>query len=376
VNQELLNAIEYIQKEKNIPKEVLIEAIEAALLTAYKKNYKDHKDVRVEINMDTGNYRVVSRKDVVEEVEDETAEIDLLTAREYNPAYEVGDPFDEDITPSDFNRVGAQAAKQAVMQRIRDAEREILYEEFIDKEDELLVGTVDRVDKRFVYVTLGNTDAVLPESERMANETYKTGDRIRVYLSKVEQTTRGPQIYVSRTHPNLLKRLFEEEVPEIYDGTVLIMSVAREAGERSKISVYAENENVDAVGSCVGSRGACVEAIVEELSGEKIDIVLFDNDPKVYVKNALSPSEVVDVIIDDEEKSTTVVVPDNQLSLAIGKRGQNARLAAKLTGWKIDIIAESEYNESEEASVALDSDVEIDEEFEVEALAEEPSEEN
>lgn len=262
------------------------------------------------------------------------------------------------------------------MQRIRDAEREILYEEFIDKEDELLVGTVDRVDKRFVYVTLGNTDAVLPESERMANETYKTGDRIRVYLSKVEQTTRGPQIYVSRTHPNLLKRLFEEEVPEIYDGTVLIMSVAREAGERSKISVYAENENVDAVGSCVGSRGARVEAIVEELSGEKIDIVLFDNDPKVYVKNALSPSEVVDVIIDDEEKSTTVVVPDNQLSLAIGKRGQNARLAAKLTGWKIDIIAESEYNESEEATVALDSDVEIDEEFEVEALAEEPSEEN
>lgn len=376
MNQELLNAIEYIQKEKNIPKEVLIEAIEAALLTAYKKNYKDHKDVRVEINMDTGNYRVVSRKDVVEEVEDESAEIDLLTAREYNPAYEVGDPFDEDITPSDFNRVGAQAAKQAVMQRIRDAEREILYEEFIDKEDELLVGTVDRVDKRFVYVTLGNTDAVLPESERMENETYKTGDRIRVYLSKVEQTTRGPQIYVSRTHSNLLKRLFEEEVPEIYDGTVLIMSVAREAGERSKISVYAENENVDAVGSCVGSRGARVEAIVEELSGEKIDIVLFDNDPKVYVKNALSPSEVVDVIINDEEKSTTVVVPDNQLSLAIGKRGQNARLAAKLTGWKIDIIAESEYNESSEESVTLDLDDEIDEEFEVESLAEEPSEKN
>jgi len=376
VNQELLNAIEYIQKEKNIPKEVLLEAIEAALLTAYKKNYKDHKDVRVEINMDTGNYRVVSRKDVVEEVEDETAEVDLLTAREYNPAYEVGDPFDEDITPSDFNRVGAQAAKQAVMQRIRDAEREILYEEFIDKEDELLVGTVDRVDKRFVYVTLGNTDAVLPESERMANETYKTGDRIRVYLSKVEQTTRGPQIYVSRTHPNLLKRLFEEEVPEIYDGTVLIMSVAREAGERSKISVYAENENVDAVGSCVGSRGTRVEAIVEELSGEKIDIVLYDNDPKVYVKNALSPSEVVDVLIGDEEKSTTVVVPDNQLSLAIGKRGQNARLAAKLTGWKIDIIAESEYNKSGEASVALDSNIEINEEFEVEALTEEPSEEN
>lgn len=354
VNQELLNAIEYIQKEKNIPVEVLVEAIEAALLTAYKRNYKEHKNVRVEINMDTGNYRVVSRKDVVEEVEDDTAEVDLLTAREYNPAYEVGDPFDEDVTPSDFNRVGAQAAKQAVMQRIRDAEREILYEEFIDKEDELLIGTVDRVDSRFVYVTLGNTDAVLPESERMANEVYKTGDKIRVYLNKVEQTTRGPQIYVSRTHPNLLKRLFEEEVPEIYDGTVLIMSVAREAGERSKISVYAENENVDAVGSCVGARGARVEAIVDELSGEKIDIVLYDKDPKVYVKNALSPSEVVDVIINEDEKSTTVVVPDHQLSLAIGKRGQNARLAAKLTGWKIDIVSESEFNGDTEAEEALE----------------------
>lgn len=342
MNQELLNAIDYLEKEKSIPREVLFETIEAALITAYKKNYTQHKNVRVDLNVESGSYRVISRKDVVEEVEDHTAEIDLDTARETNPAYEVGDPYDEDVTPSDFNRVGAQAAKQAVMQRLRDAERGILYDEFINKEDEVMTGLIDRVDHRFVYIQLGRTDAVLSESERMPNETYTPNERIKVYVNKVEQTTKGPQIFVSRTHPNLLKRLFEKEVPEIYDGTVEVMSVAREAGERSKISVHAENSDVDAVGSCVGARGARVEAIVNELSGEKIDIVLWDKDPKVFVKNALSPSQVVDVIVDDENQSTVVIVPDNQLSLAIGKRGQNARLAAKLTGWKIDIKSESD----------------------------------
>lgn len=342
MNQELLNAIDYLEKEKSIPREVLFETIEAALLTAYKKNYTQHKNVRVDLNIESGTYRVISRKDVVQEVEDTTAEIDLETARTVNPAYEVGDPFDEDVTPKDFNRVGAQAAKQAVMQRLRDAERGILYDEFINKEDEVMTGLIDRVDHRFVYIQLGRTDAVLSESERMTNETYTPNERIKVYVNKVEQTTKGPQIFVSRTHPNLLKRLFEKEVPEIYDGTVEVMSVAREAGERSKISVHAENSDVDAVGSCVGARGARVEAIVNELSGEKIDIVLWDSDPKVFVQNALSPSQVVDVIVDEENQSTMVIVPDNQLSLAIGKRGQNARLAAKLTGWKIDIKSASD----------------------------------
>ncbi|MCD2136670.1 transcription termination factor NusA [Salinicoccus halitifaciens] len=342
VNQELLNAMDYLEKEKSIPREILIETIEAALLTAYKKNYTQHKNVKVDLNITNGSYRVISRKDVVEEVEDPTAEVDLETARTVNPAYEIGDPYDEDVTPKDFNRVGAQAAKQAVMQRLRDAERGILYEEFIDKEDEVMTGLIDRVDHRFVYIQLGRTDAVLSESERMPNEVYKPNDRIKVYVNKVEQTTKGPQIFVSRTHPNLLKRLFEKEVPEIYDGTVEIMSVAREAGERSKISVHAENTDVDAVGSCVGARGARVEAVVNELSGEKIDIVLWDSDPKVFVKNALSPSQVVDVLVDEDNQSTVVIVPDNQLSLAIGKRGQNARLAAKLTGWKIDIKSESD----------------------------------
>ena len=342
MNQELLNAMDYLEKEKSIPREILIETIEAALLTAYKKNYTQHKNVKVDLTLTNGSYRVISRKDVVEEVEDETAEVDLDTARTVNPAYEIGDPYDEDVTPKDFNRVGAQAAKQAVMQRLRDAERGILYEEFVDKEDEVMTGLIDRVDHRFVYIQLGRTDAVLSESERIPNEVYRPNERLKVYVNKVEQTTKGPQIFVSRTHPNLLKRLFEKEVPEIYDGTVEIMSVAREAGERSKISVHAENTDVDAVGSCVGAKGARVEAVVNELSGEKIDIVLWDTDPKVFVRNALSPSQVVDVQVDEENKSTVVIVPDKQLSLAIGKKGQNARLAAKLTGWKIDIKSESD----------------------------------
>ncbi|SUM32777.1 transcription elongation factor NusA [Staphylococcus gallinarum] len=241
---------------------------------------------------------------------------------------------------------GAQAAKQAVMQRLRDAEREILYDEFIDKEDDIVTGLIDRVDHRYVYVNLGRTEAVLSEAERSPNESYIPNERIRVYVNKVEQTTKGPQIYVSRSHPGLLKRLFEQEVPEIFDGTVIVKSVAREAGDRSKISVHSDNPDIDAVGACVGSKGARVEAVVEELGGEKIDIVQWDEDPKVFVKNALSPSQVLQVIVDEENQSTVVVVPDYQLSLAIGKRGQNARLAAKLTGWKIDIKSESDAREA------------------------------
>ena len=263
-----------------------------------------------------------------------------------NPAYEIGDIYEEDVTPKDFGRVGAQAAKQAVMQRLRDAEREILYDEFIDKEEDILTGVIDRVDHRYVYVNLGRIEAVLSEAERSPNESYIPNERIKVYVNKVEQTTKGPQIYVSRSHPGLLKRLFEQEVPEIYDGTVIVKSVAREAGDRSKISVYSDNADIDAVGACVGSKGARVEAVVEELGGEKIDIVQWNEDPKVFVRNALSPSQVLEVIVDEENQSTIVVVPDYQLSLAIGKRGQNARLAAKLTGWKIDIKSESDAREA------------------------------
>ncbi|MFV5767371.1 transcription termination factor NusA [Mammaliicoccus sciuri] len=343
---ELLLAIEYLEKEKRIPREVLIDAIEAALITAYKKNYDSAKNVRIELNLDEGTYRVISRKDVVEDVEDYRNQVALDTALVTNPAYEIGDVFEEDVTPKDFGRVGAQAAKQAVMQRLRDAERGILYDEFIDKEDDIVTGVIDRVDHRYVYVNLGRTEAVLSEAERSPNEQYLPNERIKVYVNKVEQTTKGPQIFVSRTHPGLLKRLFEQEVPEIYDGTVIVKSVAREAGDRSKISVTSENGDIDAVGACVGAKGVRVEAVVNELGGEKIDIVEWDEDPKVFVRNALSPSQVVEVIVDEENQSTTVVVPDYQLSLAIGKRGQNARLAAKLTGWKIDIKSETDAREA------------------------------
>nr|WP_245393534.1 transcription termination factor NusA [Staphylococcus coagulans] len=338
-------ATEYLEKEKKIPRAVLVDAIEAALITAYKKNYDSARNVRVELNLDSGTFRVISRKEVVEEVFDDREEIDLSTALVKNPAYEVGDIYEEDVTPKDFGRVGAQAAKQAVMQRLRDAEREILYEEFIDKEEDIMTGVIDRVDHRYVYVNLGCTEAVLSEAERSPNESYVPNARIKVYVNKVEQTTKGPQIFVSRSHPGLLKRLFEQEVPEIFEGTVEVKSVAREAGDRSKISVYSENPDIDAVGACVGAKGARVEAVVEELGGEKIDIVQWSDDPKVFVRNALSPSQVIDVIVDEENQSTTVIVPDYQLSLAIGKRGQNARLAAKLTGWKIDIKSESDAKE-------------------------------
>ncbi|HDU0746847.1 TPA: transcription termination/antitermination protein NusA [Staphylococcus pseudintermedius] len=380
-SNELLLATEYLEKEKKIPREVLVDAIEAALITAYKKNYDSARNVRVELNLDSGTFRVISRKEVVEEVFDHREEIDLSTALVKNPAYEIGDIYEEDVTPKDFGRVGAQAAKQAVMQRLRDAEREILYEEFIDKEDDIMTGVIDRVDHRYVYVNLGRTEAVLSEAERSPNETYLPNERIKVYVNKVEQTTKGPQIFVSRSHPGLLKRLFEQEVPEIFEGTVEVKSVAREAGDRSKISVYSENPDIDAVGACVGAKGARVEAVVAELGGEKIDIVQWSEDPKVFVRNALSPSQVIDVIVDEENQSTTVIVPDYQLSLAIGKRGQNARLAAKLTGWKIDIKSETDakalgIGEKEETTVETEPVAMTAEELDLEATTDEHIEDN
>lgn len=293
-------------------------------------------------NPQVGTIQVLARKDVVDNVFDPRLEISVEEARQINPNYQDGDVLEIEVTPKDFGRIAAQTAKQVVTQRVREAERGVIYSEFSDREEDIMVGIVQRQDARFIYVSLGKVEALLPVSEQMPNEQYKPHDRIRVFITKVEKTTKGPQIYVSRTHPGLLKRLFEMEVPEIYDGTVEIRSVAREAGDRSKISVHAENIDVDPVGSCVGPKGQRVQRIVDELKGEKIDIVRWSNDPVEYVANALSPSQVVKVLVDEEEKATTVVVPDHQLSLAIGKRGQNARLAAKLTGWKIDIKSESD----------------------------------
>lgn len=361
MSSELFNAISYLEKEKGIDKETLFEALEAALISAYKKNFKSSNNVEVIFDEENGTMNIHAKKTVVEEVENEQEEISLEDAKEINLAYEIGDIVDVEVTPKNFGRIAAQAAKQVVTQRVREAERGVIYNEYIDREEDVMTGIIQRVDQNFVYVDLGKVEAKLAKSEQITTEPYEVHDRIKVYVKKVENTSRGPQIFISRSHPGLLKRLFEMEVPEIFDGIVEIKSISREAGDRSKISVYASDPEVDPVGSCVGPKGQRVQAIVDELHGEKIDIVEWSEDPVVYVSNALSPSKVIDVLIDEENNATTVIVPDDQLSLAIGKRGQNARLAAKLTGWKIDIksetVAKEEgiYSETEaEENVALD----------------------
>lgn len=368
MSSELLEALTALEQQKGISRDVLVDAIEAALVTAYKRNFNQAQNVRVDLNLNKGTMAVYSRKDVVEEVEDERLQISLEDARLINPVYELTDVVEEEVTPRDFGRIAAQTAKQVVTQRVREAERGLIYEEYIDREEDIVNGIVERMDPKNLFVGLGKVEAVLPSSEQIQTENYAPHDRIKVYITKVERTARGPQVFVSRTHPGLLRRLFELEVPEIYDGTVEIKSIAREAGDRSKISVYTTNEEVDPVGSCVGSRGTRVQSISNELNGEKVDIVEWSEDPVIFVANALSPSKVIDVQVNEEERSTTVVVPDYQLSLAIGKRGQNARLAAKLTGWKIDIKSETDArelgiypNENSLAVLAEESDAEADE---------------
>ncbi|MFS0782261.1 transcription termination factor NusA [Bacillus sp. 1P06AnD] len=346
MSSELLDALLLLEKEKGISRDVIIEAIEAALVSAYKRNFNQAQNVRVDLNLGTGTMRVLARKEVVDQVFDSRLEISLEDARRINPNYVVEDVVEMEVTPKDFGRIAAQTAKQVVTQRVREAERGIIYSEFIDREEDIMNGIVQRVDNRYIYVSLGKIEALLPASEQMPNEQYKPHDRIKVFITKVEKTSKGPQIFVSRTHPGLLKRLFETEVPEIFDGTVEIKSVAREAGDRSKISVHTDVENVDPVGACVGQKGQRVQVIVNELKGEKIDIVEWSEDPVEFVANALSPSKVLEVLVNKEEKATTVIVPDYQLSLAIGKRGQNARLAAKLTNWKIDIKSETDAREA------------------------------
>ncbi|GAA0612230.1 transcription termination factor NusA [Virgibacillus siamensis] len=345
MNSQLFEAIDYLEKEKGIDKDILLETLEAALISAYKKNFKSATNVRVDINEESGSMRVLSRKTIVDEIEDVQEEISLDEAEKIDPNYQLGDVIEVEVTPKDFGRIAAQAAKQVVTQRVREAERGVIFSEYADREEDVMTGIIQRKDPKFVYVNLGKIEAKLAEAEQMPTEEYYVHDRLKVFVTKVENTGKGPQIYISRSHPGLLKRLFEMEVPEIYNGTVEIKSVAREAGDRSKISVHADDPELDAVGSCVGQRGQRVQVIVNELKGEKIDVVEWSEDPVEYVSNALSPSKVVEVLVDEEEKATTVIVPDYQLSLAIGKRGQNARLAAKLTGWKIDIKSESEARE-------------------------------
>jgi N utilization substance protein A len=346
VSTELLQALNDLGKEKGIEPEVIMEAVEAALISAYKKNFGSVQNVQVTVDQVTGDFHVYTCYDVVEEVTNDKTEISLEDARKQNPSYELGDVITEEVTPRNFGRIAAQTAKQVVVQRIREAERGMIYSEFSGRESDIVTGTIQRIENRNYYIDLGKIEAVLGPNEQIPGESYQMFDRIKTYIVEVRKSAKGPQIMVSRTHPGLLKRLFELEVPEIQDGVVEIKSVAREAGARSKLSVYSNDENVDCIGACIGAKGARVQAIVDELRGEKIDIVKWNEDPSIYIANALSPAKVVDVQINEEEKKARVIVPDYQLSLAIGKEGQNARLAAKLTGWKIDIKSESQAQEA------------------------------
>lgn len=348
MNAEFIEALGQLEKEKGISKDILIEAIEAALISGYKRNFHSAQNVRVDIDRTTGRVRVFARKTVVEDAVDPRLEISLPAAREINPSYQLGDIVEIEVTPADFGRIAAQTAKQVVTQRIREAERSIIYQNFIDREDDIVTGIVQRADNRHYYIDLGRVEALLPHTETMPGERFKHGDRVKTYITKVEKSTKGPQIFVSRTHPGLLKRLFELEVPEIFDGVVEIRSVAREAGFRSKLAVYSRDPDVDPVGACVGHRGMRVQTVVNELRGEKIDIVRWSDNTEEWIANALSPAKVISVTIYEDEKMARVIVPDHQLSLAIGKEGQNARLAAKLTNWKIDIKSESEANAASE----------------------------
>lgn len=361
--QEFLNTLRELSKERGIDEEVLFEAIEAALISAYKRNFSSAQNVRVSLSRDTGEYKVYAIKTVVEDAEDEITEISLAQARTIKPDYEVGDVIEIEVTPANFGRIAAQTAKQVVVQRIREAERGIIYEEFQSREDDIITGLVQRVENRNVYIDLGKTEAVLTPAEQIPTESYEHGDRIKAYIVEVKKTSKGPQIVVSRTHPGLLKRLFELEVPEIQEGVVEIKSVAREPGNRSKIAVWSKDEAVDPVGACVGHRGLRVQAIVDELGSEKIDIVKWSEDPAKFIANALSPAKVVSVAVNEADKVSRVVVPDYQLSLAIGKEGQNARLAAKLTSWKIDIKSETQAASEQLDENMNEVEVESDEAF-------------
>ena len=341
---EFLLTLKELALEKNIDEEFLFEAIEAALRSAYRRNFSSAQNERIELSRDSGAFKVYAIKAVVDEVVNPVTEISLAQARAINPDYEVGDTLEIEVTPANFGRIAAQTAKQVVMQRIREAERGNIYDTYMSQENEVVTGTVSRVDPKVVYLELdvGRTEAVMTQSEQIPTEVYRQGERLKVYILEVKKTNKEPQIAVSRTHPGLLKRLFERQVPELQDGIVELKSIAREPGSRSKIAVHSNDEDVDPVGLCVGPKGMRVQAVVDELGDEKIDIIKWSEDSAKFIANSLSPAKVISVAINEEEKISRVLVADYQLSLAIGKEGQNARLAAKLTGWKIDIKSESQ----------------------------------
>ncbi len=370
---DFMDAINDLVKEKGITKDVIMEAIESALVSAYKKNYGTAANVRAEMSEETGDVEVLMQKEVVEEVEDDATQISLEEAREIDPRYQVEDIVEYQVTPKDFGRIAAQTAKQVVVQRLREAERGMVYDNYIRRQGELVTGVVQRISNDTIFVNIGNTEGILVKGERASGERYRVNDRIKAYIMDVRKSNKGPQIFLSRTHPGFVEKLFELEVPEIEDGDVVIKSIAREAGSRTKIAVYTEDEDIDPVGACVGQNGNRVRNIVDELWGEKIDITTWDDDPAILISNVLSPAKVEAVAIDEEEKAAIAVVPDYQLSLAIGKEGQNVRLAARLCGWKIDIKSHSQYFGDGEDEEEYEDDAEYADEavYEEETVEEE-----
>lgn len=342
---DFVQALREIEREKDIPLEILGRIIEDALVSAYRKHFGAIGEIHVEIDWDESRAAVYTRKEVVEEVDNPHLQMSLDEARKLDEAIQVGDVLDIEVTPEDFGRIAAQTAKQVVVQRIREAERDILFDEFNNKSGEIVTGVVARREGRTVYINVGKIEALLPASEQMPTDHYRTGERIKIFVVEVKKTTKTPHVLVSRSHPGLLRKLFELEVPEIAEAMVEMKSVAREAGHRSKVAVASKMDNVDPVGACVGHRGSRVQAVVDELRGEKIDIVRWSEDTSRYLASALSPARISEVRLDEENHSATIIVPDSQQSLAIGKEGQNVRLAARLTGWRIDIRSESQIRE-------------------------------
>lgn len=343
---DLTKMIEQVSREKSVERDVLIKALEEAVRAAARKKHGPDYDLEVSFNEELGEIEVFEFKEVVEEVTNEHIQISLEEAHKMDPESEFGDSLGIKMKTGNFGRIAAQSAKQVIMQRLKEAERDIVYDDFKDRQGEIINGIVQRFDRGSIIVNLGRTEAELPPKEQVSNETYKQGDRIRGYILDVRQFSRGPQIILSRTHPNFVSALFENEVPEIPEGIVNIMQVAREPGARTKIAVASKDVDVDPVGACVGMKGRRVQAVVQELRGEKIDIVTWDHDAAKFICNALAPAEIIRVIVDEDNRSMEVVVPDDQLSLAIGKRGQNVRLASRLTGWRLDVTSETNYNQA------------------------------
>ena len=357
MNTEFMQALDELVRDRGIDKDVLLETIEQALTSAYKKNFGSAQNVRIDMNRETGDIKVYSQRVVVDESDlyDNFLEIELSEAREINQSYELGDIIEHEVTPRDFGRIAAQTAKQIVVQKIREAEREMTYNEFLEKQDELVTGEISKTSsrdgKQIVFVQIGKGEGVLLQSEQIRGEDYRIGSNMKFYVLEVNKTNKNPQILLSRSNAGLVKRLFEMEVPEIQEGIVHIKSISREAGSRTKMAVKSIDDKIDPIGACVGTQGARVRNIVDELGDEKIDIVKYSDDPSTFIEAALSPSKVTKVFVDEANKSAIVIVPDYQLSLAIGKEGQNARLAARLTNWKIDIKPESEFGPDEEAAL-------------------------